>query len=306
MTNAPPIPADMPAVDVLLNASALNETTCRRRYRYTCIDGLVPNDDNEFTMFGNAVHYYAEDRLRGHDHSHAFRRAITYYGDRPELPKLVAALGTMPPAATFVPPYNDPERGLYVEHKFRIYWRTIVADGTAYNIWICGTMDVVSFTADGMVRIVDWKTARKRDPDEIFAEYAISTQFQFYLWVAQRFAFELFPLPLANAAHDYKLFLQPCVILLSWTPVQWRLGPALQTWPAKLAEFEQTLLSHIYDTIIPAHDPARATPDGLVRNACSGGYKCRYAGICHASTPEAADWARARFGTRAYDPAAFR
>lgn len=248
--------------------------------------------ESEYLTFGKAVHKYAERRSKGFDHAHALMFAMEEYKGE-KVPQLIQACSAMPPA--LVSPLVD-ETGPFVERKFKIYWYSVTYLGKQYDIYVCGTLDVVGMTSEAL-RIQDYKTARKYRADEVFADYRTSVQMAFYPWVLWRFGYSILPMLAANMAHECKMFIQICAVFLSWNPVQWRPGPITQAWPHELEAFENQLKHHIETQLIPAH--VNPTDNGRINDTCN---KCDFRSICYADTITGAEWARAQFEIVPYNP----
>lgn len=294
MTNAPP-QTTHPTKAILLNASSLKLTHCQLRYHHTVVQGLVPPETQEVLIFGKAVHRYTECRSRGTGPAAAMAHALAEYegGLYPE--KLALACAARPPD-DFVP-YRDAGGREYVELKFKVYWRSIFYNGVQYDIYVCGTMDLVSMLADGSVLIRDYKTTRRRNPAEVFADYGTSVQMYFYLWVAQRFGYSIFDMTVANAAYNCRIMLQVCGVFLSATTPFWKHGPFISIDLPRLNHFESVLDHTISHTILPAWDTPVAT--GRVNDTCSG---CEFVNSCFAPSSEQGDQILSQYKRTTYDP----
>ena len=165
---APPV-TELPTKVILLNASSLKVSACQLRYHNTVVLGMRSKTESEYLTFGKAVHKYAERRSKGFDHGHALMFAMEEYKGE-KTPQLIMACTAMPPA--LVTPLTD-ESGPFVERKFKIYWYSITYKGVQYDIYVCGTLDVLGQTAEAL-RITDYKTARKYKAEEVFADYRTS------------------------------------------------------------------------------------------------------------------------------------
>lgn len=303
LPTTPPV-TDLPTHDVLLNASSLKLTHCQTRYHNTVVTGLQNTEQREVLIFGKAVHKYAEMRANGADIPAALIAANAMY-QGPNGGLLSNACAMMP--ATGLTPYVEPGGRKYVELKFKVYWQTITHAGHQFNIFVCGTFDLVTMFSDGAVQIVDFKTSRKYKMADVFADYMVDVQMAFYPWVAARFGAEIFDITVANQTHQGNVFLRICAVMLAHNPVVWKMGPPIMMGPDKLDEFERLLQWHIRDFILPSWlDPQ---PTGKLNNTCTRGERagacCDYVPICFAENSLAAEQARAGFAVVKYDPAAF-
>lgn len=303
MIPLPPV-TDMPTHDVLLNASSLKLTHCAQRYHNTVVLGLQNRDQKEVLAFGKAVHRYAEMRANGADTSAALIAANAMYGGT-QAALMSSACAMMP--TTGLTPYTEPGGRRYVELKFKVYWQTITHAGHQFNIFVCGTFDLVTMFADGAVQIVDYKTARKYKMADVFSDYAVDPQMTFYPWVAYRFGPEIFDVTVSNETRKGNVFLRICAIMLAHTPVVWKMGPPLQLNSQQLHDFEEQLQAHIRRVILPAW--LTPTMDGKFNNTCTRGERagalCDYAPLCFSQNETEAEQIKATFNVTPYDPAKF-
>jgi hypothetical protein len=301
-----PLPPEsgLPRTTVLLNSSSLKVSNCRRRYNYVVAEGLQNRESAEALTFGKAVHRYAEMRHKGADHGPALIGAFALYTG-PNTGLLSTACMNMP--ARDIIPYVDPAGKVHSEIYFQVYWQSIVAGDRQFDIFVCGTFDVVTMFADGAVQLVDYKTTRKYKTADVFADYAVSVQMQFYLWAAWRFGFDIFDLTIANQTTRGNVFLRICAVLLTATPPAWRMGSPITKSIAELQQFEVYLNAYLRDQIIPAWlDPA---PTGMLNDTCNRGDRpgaiCDFAGACYAENTTAKNQALEAFTKKPYDPAKF-
>lgn len=293
----PPV-TDLPTRDILLNATSLAHTACEQDYNYVVVQGLRTIESNEYLLFGNALHKFAELRALQRDASHSITEAVKSYGGN-DTARLVQASMRMPPMD--ISPYVEPSGKPYVELKFKFYWRSFIYNGVQYNIWLCGTFDIVTMFSDGGVRIRDYKTTRKYKQSDVFISYSRSIQMKFYLWIAMRFGYHVFDMTVANATTQGNVCIQITGIFLSASPPNWVYGGFMSMTMQEMAEFEELLVSHIERTILPAWDAPRR--NGMLNNKCQS---CDYAPICHAKTEENAANALSMFKHVPYDPMTFR
>jgi len=291
-----PPKTDLPTRTILLNASSLKFSHCQRNYNFKVCEGLQSTESHEALLFGKAVHRFAEHMLNGGDPGAGLQVACASYTGN-DTARLAKACMAMP--AHIVTPYRH-EAKAYVEHKFKVYWRSVVYEGTQYDIYVCGTMDVVSMYADGAVEITDWKTSRKWKRQEIFADYRVSVQMRFYLWAAWRFAYDIFDITVANQTQRANVFLRIGAVLLSATPPVWVMGTPIMMAATELQAFEGLLSEHIAQVILPAwHNPQ---PTGMLNDTCN---KCDFVNLCFAENDTAHEQARQQFKVVPYDPATF-
>ena len=289
-----PPASDLPRRTVLLNSSSLKLTNCQQRYAHVVVDGLKPHELHEYLTFGKAVHQYAEDRGSGMSTAVALANAMELYTGKFGA-KLAQACASMPPDLD--QPYTEPGGRKYLELKFKVYWMSIVYKGVQYDIYVCGTFDKVSIFSDNTVRLTDYKTSRKYSPADVFAAYRVSVQMTFYLWVAQKFGYAIFDMPVANACYNCQMLLQICGVFISHPTPLWKYGPPIQVRLPELQEFEQLLLAEIHNTILPAWAEPRR--NGRINDTCDG---CEFTALCFASSETQYNAELASFKHEPYDP----
>ena len=293
--NTPPV-SDLPTYDVHFNSTSLKYSHCRRRYHLAVVKGYVDNETAEALTFGKAVHKYAERRSLGDDHIQAFTQACAIYQGK-ELAQLSGTCSTMP--IQTLPAYCDSDGHIYAEHQFKVYWKSIVYNGCQFNIWVMGTFDLITLFSNGMLRINDYKTSRKWKANEVFADYAVSVQMRFYIWVAYKFAHHIFDITAANAAQRNNLWMQITAIFVGKTPVIWQAGSPLQFTIEQLNEFEDLLNHYLATDILPSWFEAEAHPTGMANNTCA---KCPFQEYCHSATESGKIAALTRHRQVKYDP----
>lgn len=294
LTNAIPTESGLPRREVLLNATSLKYSHCQYHYNLAVVNGWVDKETREELMFGKAVHVYAERRGHGDDHLLALTQACRAYAG-PNLGLLTKACINMPPEV--LPIYVDERGTKYIEHKFKVFWQSIVHEGIQYDIWVVGTFDRVHMTSGGFLQIKDFKTSRKFKEAEVFAGYAASVQMQFYAWVAHNFAYNVFDLTAGNAAYRGYISVRIQGVFLSREPVVWKEGSPIQYSLDQLQLFGAHLDRYVRTYILPAwHDPLR---NGLLNDTCG---HCPFINHCYANTPEMADAAFIDMKQVKYDP----
>lgn len=282
----------LPRRTILLNASSLKVSNCQRRYNNVVVQGLRTTNEHEALNFGKAVHRFAESILTGSEITVALGHAQTEYRGQ-DLAKLIQACMAMP--AGIATPYKD-----YVEHKFHVYWRNVVYNDVQYDIYVCGTMDVVTMFSDGAIQIVDWKTTRRWKQSEVFATYRVSVQMKFYLWAAIKFGPAIFDMSVANETRRGNVFLRIGAVMLSAKPPTWVMSPPIQFTLDELDEFEARLSEHLAQVILPAWDNPQ--PTGMLNETCDG---CDFIPLCFAPNELSREQARAGYKVVPYDPANF-
>jgi hypothetical protein len=148
-----------------------------------------------------------------------------------------------------------------------------------------GTVDVLSATPAGIVQITDYKTTRKYAFKDAVAGYEGDTQFSFYYYIFQKFAYEIFKddINYANSAWYRRMVIRTLIVQISLPSPAWRLGPDWSFTEEQLAEFDsevkdriETFSKDINEAL--AHDKL-PPPSGKACNACPS---CPFKRICFA------------------------
>lgn len=291
--------------DVWLNASSLKLLHCQRRYNWAVVRGLRSKDTAEALAFGKAVHKYAECVLSGQPPAAAMQTALSIYNGGEQM---LLAQATLAMPAEVCKPHHD-EAGPFVERKFFFFWKSVqhAPSKTQFNIWLVGTIDVLTRWADGAIEIIDWKTTRKYKWAEVFESYRLSVQMRFYLWVLYKHGHNIFPLDIANATRAGHLFLRIGAIFLTSKPPLWKFGAPIQLAPQELDAFEGWLDEYVTTHLVPAWLDDK--PEGMLNDTCHRGEHpgraCEFAGMCHATNEVEFRQARETFAVESYDPRKF-
>jgi hypothetical protein len=299
------IPPDYKIQTVWLNASSLKKISCQRRYNWTVVRGLRDKETAEALTFGTAVHKYAERRFKGSSAPTALQEAFAVYKGV-NTQQLSAACLSMP--ANLITPYAD-DIGPFIERKFEIFWRDVVVDNIKiiFRVMLVGTIDALTVWSDGAVEIVDWKTTRKYKAAEVYANYRVSVQMQFYLWVLYKFGYAILPFELANRTAAGHLFLRIGAAFITQNPPRWHFGAPVQLSPLELDDFGAKLELYLHSHIIPAW--LNDSPEGKLNDTCHNGERsgalCEFAEACHARSDVEFNQALATFDTTTYDPRRF-
>ncbi len=289
-----PSETGLPRRTVLLNATSLKYSHCQYHYHMAVAHGWVDSETREELTFGKAVHKYAERRGHGDDHLLAITQACqSYTGSNMGL--LSKACTNMPPE--YLPVYVQSDGTKYIERKFKVFWQSIVYNEVQYDIYVVGTFDRVHMTSQGIVQIKDFKTTRRFKEEEVFAGYACSVQMQYYAWVAHTFAYHIFDMNVANAAHLGHIMVRIQGVFLSRDPVVWKEGSPIQYSLDQLKRFGNELNIYLHNYILPSWDqPLR---NGILNDTCG---HCPFRAHCYAATPELAETAMLNMKQVQYDP----
>lgn len=287
---------------IYINASSLKHRHCRRAYWATVGLGYTTNDMVEYLRFGKAVHKFAELRARM-SNQEAMALAVPTY-DGPDGATLVRACLAMPPEYDIGPVLHiNGEKA--IERKFTVQIDVRKINGEDTAIVLCGTFDRLNFSGNGILTIVDYKTTRSWNRDDIINRYTHDVQMMFYLWVAWKHSYSLFPdINVANAANQNKLAMQIGAVMLRAKPMpRWSFLPPITRTVEQFEQFDALMRDTVED-IIHEHaaqtDFMSAAADGMTNNTCSD---CDFRSVCFANDDERRSYLLDTFFTRKpYDP----
>jgi hypothetical protein len=148
-----------------------------------------------------------------------------------------------------------------------------------------GTVDLLSITPAGILQITDYKTTRKYAFKDAVAGYEGDTQFSYYYYIFQKFAYEIFKddINYANAAWYRRMVIRTLVVQISLPAPAWRVGPDWSFSGEQLEEFGKELEKNI---VLFSQDINNAMakdklppPSGKLINACPS---CPFKRLCFA------------------------
>jgi hypothetical protein len=171
-----------------------------------------------------------------------------------------------------------------------------------------GTVDVLSATPAGIVQITDYKTTRKYAFKDAVAGYEGDTQFSFYYYIFQKFAYEIFKdeINYANSAWYRRMVIRALIVQISLPAPAWRLGPDWSFTEEQLVEFGIEVKDRI-DTFSKDINEALAhnklpPPSGKACNACPS---CPFKRICFAQNAVQVELFLSECSITKYEPLAW-
>jgi len=268
---------------VFVNASSLKALACADRYTLEVVQGWRATIDPDVFAVGKAVHKYAELRALGNDDLPAMAQAITTPGIKDKQQVYQACAGYDKANLPAVARCNGEA---LVEFQFCVKYDDYIINGVTYEVYLTGRIDRVAHSRLG-VELIDFKTSRKWDFNDICNAYDHDTQFLFYYSIARRFAYELFrgDMTIANDAHAGRLFTRVCPIFPIGRPnCSWRLGPL---WSPS-EELYNEFIKNLRDIYVPYLVTLQAkthllSKDGMFKNLCPG---CRVKNLCLHERPD--------------------
>jgi len=267
-----------------INASGLKISACPRRWFFTVFLGLKPTEDITALTVGKIIHKFAEniafDRS-GEKWQDACMEAFKAAKEK-NLPvkdqdQIRKALTAAPLSSLPQPLKFGDNRGAELHFNIPVVDRP----GFAYM----GTVDVLSATPAGIVQITDYKTTRKYAFKDAVAGYEGDTQFSFYYYIFNKFAYDIFrdDINYANSAWYRRMVIRTLIVQISLPAPAWRLGPDWSFTEEQLTEFGvevkdkiDTFSNDINEAL--AHDKL-PPPSGKACNACPS---CPFKRICFA------------------------
>lgn len=284
-----------------INASGLKISACPRRWYFEVYRGLRQKDEDPILTVGKIVHKFAEDIAFDRSEENLSRRMLEALKTAAEkkLPKqetdqVKAAIAACP-ADRLAKPITLPKvQGAEYKFTFPIEW----APGFAY----VGTIDrILHDTRQNIIIIEDIKTSRKYLFKDVIAGYEGDTQFTFYPWIVNRFAYSIFEgnIDIGNLAWYRNLGMRCLAVMLSNKPVVWREGPVRTFTETHFLTFEKMLKAFVAEVREYIRNKEIPPPRGMTCNACP---TCPFKAICFAQQPAHLDLALSNFNVVKYEP----
>lgn len=183
------------SIDVMVDNSSISTNSCSRRYQLQCVWGCeVPAGVD--ASFGNAVHRILEYFVLEPEASLERKMEIimesgakygVYTTEKLQRVGLCAeqALKKLPPVL------KSPLGRPLVENKFKVYYKRVVVNYQAYNIYLTGTIDYTGSDGRQLV-FFDYKTFAGKAANDKLTEYALKFQMPFYSWVSWKFGDQVY------------------------------------------------------------------------------------------------------------------
>ena len=273
----------IPAV-IPINASGLKIAACPRRWFLTVFLGLKPKQDITALTVGKIIHKFAENIAFDRSGEAwqdaclaAFKEAKEKNLSAKDQDQIKKALTAAPLQQLPTPLKFGDNRGT----EFHFNFPHLERPGFAY----VGTVDLLSITPAGILQITDYKSTRKYAFKDAVAGYEGDTQFSYYYYIFQKFAYDIFKddINYANAAWYRRMVIRTLVVQISLPAPAWRVGPDWSFSGEQLEEFGKELEKNI---VLFSQDINNAMakdklppPSGKLINACPS---CPFKRLCFA------------------------
>ena len=273
----------IPAV-IPINASGLKIAACPRRWFFTVFLGLKPKQDITALTVGKIIHKFAENIAFDRSGEAwqdaclaAFKEAKEKNLSAKDQDQIKKALTAAPLQQLPTPLKFGDNRGA----EFHFNFPHLERPGFAY----VGTVDLLSITPAGILQITDYKSTRKYAFKDAVAGYEGDTQFSYYYYIFQKFAYDIFKddINYANAAWYRRMVIRTLVVQISLPAPAWRVGPDWSFSGEQLEEFGKELEKNI---VLFSQDINNAMakdklppPSGKLINACPS---CPFKRLCFA------------------------
>lgn len=250
--------------EILLDASSLKMLVCDRLYQFRVCYGLQVARNPE-AAFGSAFHKYCELKVKGLEEE-AQLHMLSYKGSEQSLFMMAC---TEFESVTLPPPIALGTGIPCCEIRFKVPYATL-SDGCV--VYLCGTLDRVGISEEGILEVIDYKTTRKWDKSKFFSEYFHDFQMLFYYWVLCKYGQYILPVEYADLAFNRKHSIRILGVFLTKKPIEFELGPSITFVPEYLNEFSK-LLTELVETKIKDiwtlfRTNLAAAPTGIVANKC--------------------------------------
>ncbi len=274
---------DPDTTPLFFDASAFKNTSCQRKYAYKVVQGLRSVRHNPIFERGKALHKYAELREKGVPDLEALSVATTWPGL--DDPGLVMSACSQYGKMRLDSPARDGQT-ILVEHQFLVKYGTRVCAGQKFALFLTGRVDRINFTTAGFLEIIDFKSSQSWKFEDIVARYIHDVQLDFYPWVLNKYAYEIFKdINLANAAHYGKLGTRIVAIMIGGkTTPRWEVDALKIPTKEEMEDFGRLLETNI-EQLVKIHCDMAEDKDylpirnGRFNNSCPS---CDMAGLCFA------------------------
>lgn len=276
------LPRDGIPDTIPINASGLKISSCPRRWFFAVYLGLKPAADEGIPLVvGKLIHKFAENVAV--DRSPVNWQAqclITFkeardkglpLKDQEQIKKALSAC-----------PVNEMPRPLLLGSQQGVEFKFKVKHPDYSNVNYMGTIDLLTRKGD-VLQVIDIKTTRKYAFKDALAGYDGDTQFTFYPWIMNKFAYDLLPHDIANLAWYRHMTMQALIVQIALPTPTWRLGPAQSFTEEGFKEFDKLLQQQILKLVIyteAAVEHGTLPPAlGKVNNSCPS---CPFKRLCFA------------------------
>jgi len=183
-------------MEILIDASALKESACLRRFNYMVVQGYRESVDGSYkAAYGNAMHRALKAFYSGENLAKAIDLAVAYYEPYTQfIPQnewrtpihLIKSIRYYYRVGYPFKLLTDNDNKPVLEVKFKIPYLKHTTMSNITDIYLVGTIDLIS-DYEGTVCLVDHKTHApfhkgQSALSKFFKEYELSIQGMFYSW----------------------------------------------------------------------------------------------------------------------------
>lgn len=293
------IPSTIP-----INASGLKISSCRRRWFLTVFLGLKPKEDATVLIVGKIIHKFAENIALDRSGEKWQDECLTAFKSAKEQGLPAKDQDQIRKALTAAPIQQLPQPLLVGNRQgaeYQFNFPIVNHPGFAY----VGTVDLLSVSAAGILQITDYKTTRKYAFKDAVGGYENDTQFLYYYYIFQKFAYEIFRdnLPLANAAWYRRMVIRTLIVQISLPAPAWRLGPDWSFTEEILEQFgkeiDKKILAFANDIKQALDSSTLPAPTGMTSNSCPS---CPFKRLCFAENSTQVELFLSECNVQKYEP----
>jgi len=256
--------------DLFLNSTAANILNCSRRYQLTCLWGYGQGG-NTNTSFGTKFHQLAEELGK------TGQINLLTLAQEQDV-KLVLAASTLQNNYQSLfggcHPIVDNNNIPAIEYKFIVPY----IETNDYRIIITGTIDRIDIEENGLIRILDYKTARSIKPSEVLAEYMNHYQTRFYGWALTQLLYKDFPPSIQDKLLKLHVTSRYLGVFISFPTPKLQMSPSINLTQDTI-DHTNRLITLLATKMISIASLGKeiAPPEGMLYHAC--GY-CPFKNIC--------------------------
>lgn len=287
---------------VMLDASALKESSCIKRLFYNTVIGYRHKLNDNVIEFGVAFHLFRaiirEKGLAGY--GEALNVAKEYYTKTPMYIKYQKDYLTHEflwhVCMTYFTKYqNDPVKPLVIQDH------TLIELPFAFPYYVddqieiimCGTIDEIGKKSNGINCVIDAKTSGLWNTDEYFKSYKLSAQMLFYRWAIKMYA-TAFPDSWARALDENDLGCMIDGIFYAGedrNKIQLLRSEVMIFKKKQIEEFAVLVQQKVNQLIVVVYDWLRENTvplrEGMLNGSCQTVYgPCKYFNACSAIDKE--------------------
>lgn len=273
-----------------IDASALKESSCLRRFYWNVVDGYRTSINTNDIEFGSAFHEFVKVLKENPDRYDLATQAAKERYSVPMETKGGKGYMTMTYLVetcmrfwqqwvekdnykTIVGPDGKP----LVELKFSYPY---YADDQV-EVLLCGTIDDIC-ERNGSYAIRDYKTTSVGKRDQYLAGYELSAQLLFYRLILSYYA-KTYPESLFAKLHreNAACFIDAIFLQGASKPPEFARSPIFNFPQAQLDEFEQLVNKRILDLVTYVKAQQLPMREGMINGACQTVYgACKFFGAC--------------------------